>query len=351
MMTDDELDALLHEAAGEFAIPAQGPAAILAAAAPPAPDATVVRGRFRWRELALAGTSVAAVVALTVVLATAQGSSPPVPMSALQVANGASSSGAASYTALAPTALKSPRSTVTSGKNTSATAAAAGREIIAKGTLRLAIIRAALRRDVAHLDALAAQLGGYVSAANVTETGSRPGGTVVVAVPASSFSSLIAKAEGIGKVKSLSTSNTDVTAQVVDLGARLTALVDERNQLEVLLGRAAKVSDLLAVENEIEYVQSQIEQIQGEQRTIASQVSFSSLTVDFVVPRPSHKTGSPNGFDHAWHEAISGFVNGVKALIAHLGDILFGVLSFIVAALIVFGLWRNVWPRVRRRIA
>ncbi len=119
----------------------------------------------------------------------------------------------------------------------------------------------------------------------------------------------------------------------------------------MLLGRAGKVSDLLSVENEIENVQSQIQQIQGEQRTIAAQVDYSALTVDLVVPKAPHVSSSPNGFGHAVHEAVSSFVNGVKALVAHLGDLLFGVLSFIVAALIVLGLWRSIWPWIRRRIA
>ncbi|MFZ0059997.1 MAG: DUF4349 domain-containing protein [Acidimicrobiales bacterium] len=352
MITDDELEALLHEAGGGFAVPAEGPAAICAAAAPPAPDAPVVRGRFRFRELALAGTSVAAVVALTVVLLTSSGGTLEQLPPATTAGSGTVSNVQASATAPAPLAAvrKSVSSPAKSAMNGTATKAAIGRDIIAKGTLRLEITRAALRRDVARLEALAAAFGGYVSAADVAETGPHPGGAIVVSVPAGSFSALIARAEGIAKVKSLSTSDTDVTAQVVDLGARLTALVDERNQLEVLLSRAGRVSDLLAVENQIEYVQSQIEQIQGEQRTIAAQVDYSSLTVDLVVSRP-HVSSSPNGFGHAWHEAISGFVNGVKALIAHLGDLLFGVLSFVVAALIVFGLWRGVWPRIRRRIA
>jgi hypothetical protein len=346
MITDDELEALLREAGGDFVVPTHGPDAILAAAAPPAKDATVVRGRFHFRELALAGTSVAAVVTLVIVLLTQSASSPVVPVYAGARSPGTEASPTSGIAATRKSAVFSTLNTTTQH-----TVALAGRDIIATGTLRLEITRAALSRDVARLDALAAAFGGYVSAANIAESGSRPGGTIAVAVPAPSFSAFVAKAEAIGKVRSLSTTKTDVTAQVVDLGARLTALVDERNQLEVLLGRAGKVSDLLAVENEIEYVQSQIEQIQGEQRTIAAQVSYSSLRVDLAVPGSSHATSSPNGFGHAWHQAVSGFVSGVKAFVAHLGDLLFGVLSFIVAALIVFGLWRAVWPRVRRRIA
>ncbi|MGD0741842.1 MAG: DUF4349 domain-containing protein [Acidimicrobiales bacterium] len=345
MIGDDEFEALLHAAGGEFAVPADGPDKILAAAAPPAAEGKVVRGRIRFREFALAGVSVAAVVALAIVLVTSSGGSP-------VVGNGALRTYSLEQTAGAQNAIATPRSAAphATAQNTR-TKATSGRDIVATGTLRLTTTRAALRRDVARLEALAIRFGGYVSAAAIVETGPHPGGSIVVKVPAGSFAAFNARAERIARVKSLSTSDTDVTARVVDLGARLTALVDERSQLEVLLGRAGKISDLLSVENEIENVQSQIEQIQGEQRTLAAQVGYSALTVQLAVPRPPHSSGPSNGFGHAWHEAVSGFVNGVKAFVSVLGDLLFAVLSFIVAALIIYGLWRSVWPRVRRRIA
>ena len=77
MITDDEFEALFHEAGGDFAVPTRGPDEILAAAAPPVKrDGNVVRARFRPRELVLAGTGIAAVVALTVALLTSSGGSP-----------------------------------------------------------------------------------------------------------------------------------------------------------------------------------------------------------------------------------------------------------------------------------
>ena len=350
MITDDEFEALFHEAGGDFAVPARGPDEILAAAAPPVRDGSVVPGRFRPRQLALAGTSVAAVVALTIALLTSSGGSP-APLAASAPRHGIANTSSASTSGTNYSAAILPKLAPEAIKAASQAANAEARDIIATGTLKLGLSRAQLRGDVSRLEALAASFGGYVSAADIVETGSRPGGTIVVKVPAGSFSSFITKAEKIARVRSLTTSDTDVTGEVVDLGAQLTALDDERSQLEVLLGRAGKISELLSVENEIESVQSQIQQIQGEQRSIATQVDYSALTVDLLVPKAPHVSSSPNGFGHALHEAVSSFVNGVKALVAHLGDVVFGVLSFVVVALILFVLWRSIWPWVRRRIA
>ena len=48
--------------------------------------------------------------------------------------------------------------------------------------------------------------------------------------------------------------------------------------------RPRSVSDLLAVENQVENVQTSIEQIEGQQRTLASEVAYSRLTVVLQVP-------------------------------------------------------------------
>ena len=347
MISDEELKALLEDAAGSLPVPARGPEAIMAAAT--ATSASNPKSRwssFKPRELVFAGTSLAAVVTLVIVLLVSGGTSvvngqnlgvrsvPPATAKGVGIAS--------------PAAINPAR---TSGGQTKAKGApTASRDIIATGTLRLGVTPAQLKRSVAALEGLAGSFGGYVGHASIAETGKHLGGSIVIEVPAKSFSSLVTKARHAGSVRSLSTADQDVTSQIVDLGARLTALKDERAQLEVLLGKAAKVSDLLAVEGQIEFVQSEIEQLQGEQRVLAQQVSFSALTVDLVVTRPHHPLASTTGFDHAWHVALTGFVNGVKAFVAHLGDIAFGALAVIVSLLVLLVLWRRVWPLVRRRL-
>ena len=120
----------------------------------------------------MAGVSVAAVVALTAVLLTWSGESRRwrprhrgTTSAYTQAGNGTAKSAPGTLIA-----RHSAKTTVTT---------ATGRDIIAKGTLRLRTTRAALRRDVARLTALAGEFGGYVSAADLAETGSHPGGTMM----------------------------------------------------------------------------------------------------------------------------------------------------------------------------
>jgi hypothetical protein len=223
--------------------------------------------------------------------------------------------------------------------------------IAATGSVVIKATRGHLGRDVARLDSLASSLGGYVSGASLSEAGSNQGGTVVLAVPASAFASAVARVEAIGPVRAISRSESDVTPQVVDLAARLKALEDARARLETFLARAASVSDLLAVESQVENVQTSIEQIEGQQRTLVSQVAYSRLTVVLQVAgstRPA-KPALANSFASAWDRSTSGFLDGVRELVAASGPLLFGLLAMIVALLLALGLWRLFWPAFRRR--
>jgi hypothetical protein len=349
MITEDELTKLLHRAGDAVSVPKHGPSAIRVAAGADAPAPATRRViPMRRREWAFAGTGIAAVAALIGILLTSGGTPVPSGVAPLEK-NPAASQGVASSRSTPATfgthAAALPPKT---GAN-SASAKSSARDIIATGTLHLSVRAAGLSATVDNLESLAARFGGYVGLSNVIESGRNLGGTLVLDVPASSFQSLIDRARHAGTVRSLTTSDQDVTSQVVDLGARLTALEDERAQLEVLLSKSAKVSDLLQVENQIEFVQSQIEQIQGQQRVLSQQVAFSALTVHVAVPAVAHHKATSTGFAHAWHVAVSSFVGAVKAFVSVLGDIAFAMLAAIAALVLAFVTWRKGWPALRRR--
>jgi len=61
----------------------------------------------------------------------------------------------------------------------------------------------------------------------------------------------VSEAESLGTLKHLSTTATDVTGQVADLGAQVSALEAARTQLEALFARAGTIQALLSVQNEI----------------------------------------------------------------------------------------------------
>jgi hypothetical protein len=351
VITEDELSELLHHTGDAISLPEGAHEAIRTAAR--RGNMPIPRRRFaplRPREFVFAGSGLAAVGALIAVLLTAGGATVPAGVAPFtksannSVLHPATSSG----TAVSQPAALGPLRAF-SHTNAAVPANTSAHDIIATGTLRLTVRSDALSRSVSDLESLAASYGGYVGQSNVVESGSHPGGTLVLDVPAASFQSLVVHARSAGRVRSLTTSDNDVTGQVVDLGARLNALIGERSQLEVLLSKTAKVSDLLQVENEIASVQSQIEQNQGQQRVLNQQIAFSALSVDLAVRSTTHHKFVASGFSHAWHVAISSFVDALKGLVSVLGDVVFAILAAMVLLVLAWLSWRRGWPVIRRR--
>ena len=231
----------------------------------------------------------------------------------------------------------------------SSTASADSQEIITTGTLSLVVHERVLGHVVAELRAIATSLGGYVSTSNVALAGSSRGGTVVLGVPAGEFEKAVSEAESLGTLKHLSTTATDVTGQVADLGAQVNALEAARAQLEALFARAGTIQALLSVQNEITSVQSQIQQLQAQQRVLANEISFSSLTVALAMPSATHAS-APSRFSKAWHQAVSHVEGGLSTLLADSGIVLFSVVLLIVIGLLLLFGGRLLWSFVRRRL-
>ncbi len=349
MITDGEFSALIAEAAETIPEPT-GADAILAAARleidSPSVAAPIAKARRHPRGFAISALGAAAVLATVVVVAVSLSSSPP------GIAHRAMSKSALGLIATPTAGGAQTASGVTSSNTTysaSRTASAGSQKIITTGTLSLVVDESALGHVVAELQAIATSLGGYVSTSNVALAGSSRGGTVVLGVPAGEFQKAVSEAESLGALKHLSTTATDVTGQVADLGAQVSALEAARTQLEALFARAGTIQALLLVQNEITSVQSQIQQLQAQQRVLANEISFSSLTVALAMPSAAHAS-APGRFSKAWHQAVSHVEGALSTLLADSGIALFSVVLILVLGLILLFGGRLLWSFVRRRL-
>ena len=362
MISETELSALLSEAGDAIPTPA-GVEAILEATRAAQPIATSApistRSRFTSRGFMLKALGAAAVVALVVSVAVVSSSPQPTPTAfhaAVTPSNLGLPETSTAFAKSAPVAAARPANGAVpptpSTPSTSAAAAgsaASSEKIISTGTLRLTVTTSGLGRTVTKLAAIATGLGGYVTESNVALAGRSRGGTIVINIPATDFQKAIRDAEALGTVKHLGTTANDVTGQVADLGAQLGALSAARTQLEALLAKAGTIPALLSVENEITSTQSQIQQLQAQQRVLASEISYSSLSVS-IAPPAKQATPPRSGFSKAWHDAITHFVNGLSSFVADAAVVLLALLLAAVLAILLVLAGRRVWPIVRRRL-
>jgi len=349
MITDGEFSALIAEAAETIPEPT-GADAILAAARveidPPSVASPIAKARRHPRGFAISALGAAAVLAIVIAVAVSSSSSPP------SIAHRAISPSALGLAAAPAFGEGQTAAGVTKSNDTysaSSTASAGSQKIITTGALSLVVDESALGHVIAELQAIATSLGGYVSTSSVALAGSSRGGTVVLGVPAGEFEKAVSEAESLGTLKHLSTTATNVTGQVADLGAQVNALEAARAQLEALFARAGTIPALLSVQNEITSVQSQIQQLQAQQRVLANEISFSSLTVALAMPSATHAS-APSRFSKAWHQAVSHVEGGLSTLLADSGIVLFSVVLLIVLGLLVLFGGRLLWSFVRRRL-
>lgn len=266
------------------------------------------------------------------------------------VVNG--SSGAASPKTLGATSFAPARPnqvTITASGLKSA-AAILSPKIESTGSVELTVGRGNIESALSKLNALVTGDGGYVDStqANVGSGASDnfSYGTIVLQVPQRTFATLVAQVQRVGHTTSVNTNSTDVTAQYVDLSAHITALQASRQQYLLIMTRATSISDILAVQNQLNTLQSEIEQLQGQLNVLNHETTYGSLTV--MLTETGHPSNGPHhrsGFGKAWHDAVSGFVAGFEWLVRISGPALFAVLTLgLVLALSRFG-----WRATRRR--
>jgi len=216
----------------------------------------------------------------------------------------------------------------------------------------LVVSKGRLSAAVDELTNTVAGLGGFVTDAKSAEGGESPTGDLTLRVPAASFEALLARVRSLGKPTSVTTSGQDVTAQYVDLDARIHSLQATRDQFLQLLSKATQIGDILNVEQQLSGLQTQIEQLQGQQRLLNDQSSFGTVAVHLseaspsLIPAPVGPLKGPSGWSTAWSHARRSFTRGIQSVISASG----GVAIFLVVVALIAGAGRLLWAVIRRRL-
>jgi hypothetical protein len=172
-------------------------------------------------------------------------------------------------------------------------------------------------------------------------------GSIVLEVPEHHFTMLVDQVRHSGVATSVMTSANDVTGQYVDLQARINALQVSRTQYLRIMSRTNSIGGILSIQDQLNTIQSQIEQLQAQLGLLNSETTYATLTVSLSVS--GHQVNPPNhpptGVDKAWHESLHGFAAGFEWLIRIAGPLLFALL--VLAALLALG--RLTWRATERR--
>jgi len=221
-------------------------------------------------------------------------------------------------------------------------------------TADLSLITKEFDKARANLEAILKRHRGYVGELKAGgSTGSGRTLSATLRVPADQLDATLTEIKMLGRVESESQSGQDVTSQYVDLQARLTnARNTEQRLTDLLRDRTGKLSDVLAVEQELDRVRGEIEQMEAERKTMSNQVSFATLNATIsedykaqlqVVP-PSTSTRLSNAAIDGYRSMVDGVMDLALFLLSNGPSLLlWGAILFMPA--------RLVWKKVRRSFA
>jgi hypothetical protein len=217
--------------------------------------------------------------------------------------------------------------------------------------------RAEVHLSVEHFDdipteveALTSRFGGFVAEANLGGTARyRRNGNWTLRIPADRYTGFLEAVRQLGEVRTLHSSTQDVTAEYVDVEARLrNKRKEEERLLNVLSEATGKLEEVLAVEKELARVRGEIEQMEGRQRLLDDLVALSTVTlyVDEIKDFFPDETAS---YATRMRQSLQRSVTSLVTLLADLSILLVAALPWLAILLVPLAIVVLALRRRRRQ--
>ena len=219
-----------------------------------------------------------------------------------------------------------------------------GNRIVRTATVDLAVGKDRLNDTINRAtDVVTRAKGIYVGSSTSVPDDGPATGQVTFRVPVDAFEAVLRELKGLGTYRGEQSSTEDVTNQYVDLSGQLASWRAQERVYLRLLDRAKSIADVIAVQNQLQQVQSNIERLQGQLNHLEDQSSFSTIALHLSEPGAAGPAGPPPGrLARAWATALSGL--GVMAAAVLVGVVWLAPVA-VLAGLVVLGLRALRRPR------
>ena len=149
-----------------------------------------------------------------------------------------------------------------------------------------------------------------------------------------------------GEITQRNKQSVDLTRQILDTDARLSAKITLQGRLENLLAtREGDLGELLQVERELARVTGEIESTTSNLKALRLRVSMSDMTINYSTKRSLVSGGRANPLASAFGDF---FYNMSAALASVITFFAVGLPWMILIAIFLFIWLRGIWPRIRK---
>jgi hypothetical protein len=222
-------------------------------------------------------------------------------------------------------ALDSSGSTTTTTSLDPVTTAIQSLQIVKTGSMAIEVADAS--KAASQAQATIVGMGGSISQSSRSGDKDNVVVTATYRVPVARWEDAIAAMRGLAsRIISEQTDATDVTAQAIDLNARLANLQVTETALQSIMAKATAIPDVLAVEQQLSQVEGQIEELKAQQNHLTDQAAMSTLSVSFSTPGQTVTTQAAS----EW--VLGAQVDQAVATLVHIGQ---GLATIVVWAVII----------------
>jgi hypothetical protein len=220
-------------------------------------------------------------------------------------------------------------------------------KIVRDGRIGIVIADGSFSNGVSRVTVIARRNGGFVLSSSSRDERT---GTLTLRIPAKRFDDTMLALRGLadeldGRVDSQTITGEDVTAEFIDLGARLDILKQRRSLLRGLQNDATTSAEILRLAGLIEDTQLEIENVQGRLNFLKDQVAEATIQVEV---RERHAPGEEAGTDPENPSLTDSFELGVQGFLRVIGAIVVG-LGYLIPVAVVAAAVYGVVRLVRRR--
>ncbi|MGK2881107.1 MAG: DUF4349 domain-containing protein [Mycobacterium sp.] len=160
--------------------------------------------------------------------------------------------------------------------------------------------------------------GGRIESRSEQSSSGYPSATLTLRIPSDELDAVLAKIDDLGVVDAKNINYSDVTAQRVDLDARIEALQISVDRLLELMGKATSTEDLLAAESSLTERQAELDSLQAQRTALGDQIAYATITVDLTSTPPVIAQGGFIGAIKDGSHALVGAAGGLARTIGFL---------------------------------
>jgi hypothetical protein len=142
--------------------------------------------------------------------------------------------------------------------------------------------------------------------------------SVVLRVPVAKLDGVVRELKTLGSVQTAETTSEDVTAQRVDLDARIKALQTSVDRLLAIMRDARDPEALISAEDALSQRQADLDSLRAQREALGDQIEYSTVNVTFVAeaiggPAPKEYQGFAGQIERGWDNMV--FVVGNLVLL------------------------------------